>query len=59
MADNKIYWSGLEELDRTPSSSNSKAEFPTERPVDEFCRTTDSSAPTLAAGTSSSSWASP
>ena len=37
MADNKIYWSGLEELDRTPEFEQLESqEFPTERPVDEF-----------------------
>lgn len=37
MADNKIYWSGLEELDRTPEFERIESqEFPAERPVDEF-----------------------
>ena len=37
MADNKIYWSGLEELDRTPEFEQLESqEFPVERPVDEF-----------------------
>ena len=37
MADNKIYWSGLEELDRTPEFEQLESqEFPAERPVDEF-----------------------
>ena len=37
MADNKIYWSGLEELDRTPEYERiASQEFPAERPVDEF-----------------------
>ncbi len=37
MADNKIYWSGLEELDRTPEFERIESqEFPAERPVDAF-----------------------
>ncbi|MDA8695928.1 TAT-variant-translocated molybdopterin oxidoreductase, partial [Flavobacteriales bacterium] len=37
MADNKIYWSGLEELDRTPEFERIESqEFPAERPVDDF-----------------------
>ncbi|MCH1582132.1 MAG: TAT-variant-translocated molybdopterin oxidoreductase, partial [Flavobacteriales bacterium] len=37
MADNKIYWSGLEELDRTPEFERIESqEFPAERPVDTF-----------------------
>ena len=37
MADNKIYWSGLEELDRTPEFERIESqEFAAERPVDEF-----------------------
>ena len=37
MADNKIYWSGLEELDRTPEFERIESqEFPAERPADEF-----------------------
>ena len=60
MADNKIYWSGLEELDRTPEFEQLESqEFPAERPWTSSSPTTVSSAPTPAAGTSSSSWASP
>ncbi len=37
MADKKTYWSGLEELDRTPEFERMEAEeFPAERPVDQF-----------------------
>ena len=37
MADNKIYWSGLEELDSTPEFERIESqEFPAERLVDEF-----------------------
>ncbi len=53
MADNKIYWSGLEELDRTPEFERIESqEFPAERPVDEFLPTIGFNGPTPAAGTS-------
>jgi len=37
MTKNKTYWSGLEELDRTPEFERMEAqEFPDDRPVDQF-----------------------
>ncbi len=54
MADNKIYWSGLEELDRTPEyeSESHRRSFPLSVPSMTSSPTIGFRGPTPGAGTS-------